>query len=70
MNSFSIEAQGKTINEKVIKLRICLLEVETLYRNFDCVINFLRTGVLHLGEETCVIAFQQVRFLIKQTCLI
>jgi len=30
-------------------------------RNFDCVLNFLRTGVLHLGEETCVIAFQQVR---------
>jgi hypothetical protein len=29
-------------------------------RNFDCVVNFLRTGVLHLGEETCVIAFQQV----------
>ena len=28
-------------------------------RNFDCVINFLRTGLLHLGEETCVIAFQQ-----------
>jgi hypothetical protein len=30
-------------------------------RNFDCVINFLRTGLLHLGEETCVIAFQQVK---------
>ena len=29
-------------------------------RNFDCVVNFLRTGLLHLGEETCVIAFQQV----------
>lgn len=28
-------------------------------RNFSCVLNFLRTGKLHLGEETCVIAFSQ-----------
>ena len=30
-------------------------------RNFNCVLNFLSTGKLHLGEETCVIAFSQVR---------
>ncbi len=30
-------------------------------RNFSCVLNFLTTGKLHLGEETCVIAFSQVR---------
>ena len=29
-------------------------------RNFNCVLNFLSTGKLHLGEETCVIAFSQV----------
>lgn len=29
-------------------------------RNFSCVLNFLSTGKLHLGEETCVIAFSQV----------
>lgn len=28
-------------------------------RNFPCVLNFLNTGKLHLGEETCVIAFSQ-----------
>ena len=30
-------------------------------RNFNCVLNFLQNGKLHLGEETCVIAFSQVR---------
>ena len=30
-------------------------------RNFNCVLSFLTTGKLHLGEETCVIAFSQVR---------
>ena len=30
-------------------------------RNFNAVLNFLSTGKLHLGEETCVIAFSQVR---------
>ena len=29
-------------------------------RNFNSVLSFLRTGMLHLGEETCVIAFSQV----------
>ena len=29
-------------------------------RNFNCILNFLSTGKLHLGEETCVIAFSQV----------
>ena len=29
-------------------------------RNFNCVLNFLQNGKLHLGEETCVIAFSQV----------
>ena len=29
-------------------------------RNFNTVLNFLSTGKLHLGEETCVIAFSQV----------
>ena len=29
-------------------------------RNFNCVLNFLTTGKLHLGEETCVIAFSEV----------
>ncbi len=29
-------------------------------RNFNCILNFLHTGKLHLGEETCVIAFSQV----------
>ena len=29
-------------------------------RNFSCILNFLSTGKLHLGEETCVIAFSQV----------
>ena len=28
-------------------------------RNFNCVLSFLNTGKLHLGEETCVIAFSQ-----------
>ena len=28
-------------------------------RNFNCILNFLTTGKLHLGEETCVIAFSQ-----------
>ena len=30
-------------------------------RNFNPVLNFMRTGKLHLGEETCVIAFSQVK---------
>jgi hypothetical protein len=28
-------------------------------RSFGAVINFYRTGKLHLGEEGCVIAFKQ-----------
>ncbi len=28
-------------------------------RNFNCILSFLATGKLHLGEETCVIAFSQ-----------
>ena len=28
-------------------------------RNFGAVINFFRTGKLHLGEEGCVVAFKQ-----------
>ena len=28
-------------------------------RNFGAVINFYRTGKLHLGEEGCVVAFKQ-----------
>ena len=32
-------------------------------RNFNCVLNFLQNGKLHLGEETCVIAFSQVMLL-------
>ena len=34
-------------------------------RNFNCVLSFLTTGKLHLGEETCVIAFSQVGHLKK-----
>ena len=30
-------------------------------RNFNSVLNFMRTGKLHLGEETCVIAFSRVK---------
>ena len=34
-------------------------------RNFNSVLSFLRTGMLHLGEETCVIAFSQVSWFWK-----
>ena len=34
-------------------------------RNFNCILNFLTTGKLHLGEETCVIAFSQVYVLLN-----
>ena len=35
-------------------------------RNFNSVLNFMTTGKLHLGEETCVIAFSQVCIVLRE----
>ena len=59
-----IETKGSLIH-KISQYRCTILFQENEFyfdrhpRSFGAIVNFYRTGKLHLGEEGCVIAFKQ-----------